>query len=269
MSFIDYCNRYFVGQDTLVQQLSPIIESIKDGEKQNILLTAQSGYGKTYLADLIARYTKKRMKRIVGAVPREAVMIDADTLFLDEIHLEPEPEFLYPHMDDDKYSFVLATNEYDKLKEPVRNRCFEFIFGRYSESALASIILGELQRGGYSPSRSACLVMAEYARRNPRVAKSIARRLVLYFKYNRLPRRNEDVHELMAEALSLGEGGFTERDYEYIDFLKGLGGMAGLRTIKSTLNIPEKVITHEIEPFLISKGLLEITSRGRRLKDDI
>lgn len=265
MNFKQYATKYFVGQSNLLRQISPVIDSIKAGEKQNILLTAQSGYGKTFLAELVARYTKKRTKKSVGQVNPAILTVSAEILFLDEIHLEMNPELLYPAMDEHEYSFILATNEYDKLKEPVRNRCYEFIFERYTESDLARIVNSVLTNAGYNVSQSACYIIAEYCRRNPRIAKSTANRLALYFRYNRLPEAGEQVHELMAEALSLGEGGFTVRDHEYVEFLRSVGGIAGMRTIQSALNIPLKVIVDEIEPFLISKNMLEITSKGRRL----
>jgi Holliday junction resolvasome RuvABC ATP-dependent DNA helicase subunit len=62
-------------------------------------------------------------------------------------------------------------------------------------------------------------------------------------------------------------GGFTINDEAYLNFLRE-NGRAGLTTLVNVLQIPRQVIINEIEPFLLRKNLIQITSRGRVINDN-
>ncbi|PNX46009.1 MAG: hypothetical protein BV457_08470 [Thermoplasmata archaeon M9B1D] len=68
----------------------------------------------------------------------------------------------------------------------------------------------------------------------------------------------------MLDMLRIYKGGFTELDLKYLDVLKKQK-TASLNTLSRALNVPKYTLLNEIEPFLIKKDLINITSKGRIL----
>jgi len=263
----------FIGQSKIVSELSFIAESILSGENHNILLEAPSGYGKSTLAIAILRYvtpnfTSSYKYRInsSGINFQEGARFH----FIDEVHLLKRPEDIYEPMSSRNYSFILATNNYDLLEEPLRNRCIRFLFTEYSKEELAHIIYKVFKRRNMSDVPSSwCLALSDYSRGTPRIAEELATRVSIIVEYSdNYSFSSSTVHEIMFDILGTERGGITERDRQYITTLKHLGGTASLERLCSTAKIPKTVIEHEIEPFLIRKGKLLITSKGRSLADE-
>ena len=58
--------------------------------------------------------------------------------------------------------------------------------------------------------------------------------------------------------------GYTNEDIRYLEILRDRGTIS-LRNLSRILQIDTNTIVREIEPFLIERNHVEITSKGRRL----
>ena len=262
MNAYSYLENYIIGQDGLKPELAILMETIKEGTNLNILIRGSSGYGKTYLAKVIYNYVGENLtcmylgEHIYGFNSKCRIQV------IDEAHEIKEPERLYPYMDSSDYTFIIMTNEFDDLKEPLTNRCIVFNLLPYSNREIATIIYKTFRNHRQILPNEFCLILATYSRGNPRVAKLLAKRLSLLFIRIGKPNTLEELEEILLLYFNLKSGGFTEFDKMYIDFLRN-NRVAGIDTISRILCMPKKTIQVEIEPFLIKQGLIRITSRGR------
>lgn len=257
-----YLSRYLVGQEQLKPELAVLMEEIKSGNNLNIMFRGPSGHGKTHITRIICNY--------VGI--DNSHQFDGEELFdfvgkrrvnvLDEVHEVKNPEYIYKYMDSGKYTFLLCTNEYGNLKEPLTNRCIQFDLREYSEEELATLVKQVFSSYSLFLDFTFCILIASYSRGNPRVAKILAKRSAMLFKRIGEPQNLAELIEFLKIYFDLDNGGFNHYDRQYIDFIK-LNKKASLATLSRILCIPRGTILDEIEPFLIKNNLIAITNRGR------
>jgi len=266
---IEYLNKYIVGQNRIKPEIDSYLEAMKSGEPINLMIRGQSGYGKTHLAKVIAKTVNHAGNRAYY-LGEECLnfLEDCHTHILDEVHEIRNPEFLYPYLDMGRYNFLILTNEFGNLKEPLMNRCIVVDLEPYTDEELAILISRVLRDHHVEPDMLQTYEMATYARGNPRVAKVLAKRLSLFFKLNGVPKDVDELRQILEEQFHISEGGFTNFDKQYLTFLE-TNGKAGLATISRVLMIPKGTLEREVEPFLLRKGLIRITSRGRELVNPI
>lgn len=269
MTFNDYVTKRFIGQEARIPELSILIDQAKSGNNMNILLMATSGHGKTMLGTIIAQYLDSTNTNSYYYMPNKQGTINfqeqARIHFIDEIHLLKAPETLYAHMDKDNYIFILATNEYYSLLEPLRNRCYPIQFLPYSKDNLHSLVKITLKKKKIEVSEDISKKISNFGRNNPRVLIKLTERLAFIFKQKGIPNNVPNLINIIWEILHIKKGGFTELDTRYLKFMEDIGKVASLKTIVGGTNIPITTILEDIEPFLISKRLIRITSQGRKL----
>lgn len=269
MDFLTLAQVRYLGQGRVLRELSVIANAIKQGENVNILIQAPSGHGKTILAHLFLEYLDKERNNSFKYLPNKTgditIRREVRFHFVDEVHRLSSPESIYPLLDSEEFSFIFTTNEYDKLKEPLINRCIVLLLEKYSIEVLAWIVKTVLEKRGINLEHSWYTELAHYCRGNPRIAKATATRLAFAFQQLTLPETLEELHQFMLQLLGATKDGLTPQDRNYLEALQMCKGTASLKTLVGITNIPGKAIEDNIEPFLISKGLITITSRGRQL----
>lgn len=265
MDSLDYLNLFIVGQKTVKNKASVLMEQIIRGENLNILLRAQSGYGKTYLGHLMGSYIDYLNNNFnyYYYIAEEDMNLRENRRiqFIDEIHLIKNPEFLYPLMDSGEFTFILATNEYDKIKEPLENRCIVINFEQYTIEDLYRIGGQYLTKNGTHLEEEYLRDLVNASRLTPRDVTNKCKEISYILSIFQIQDR-EDFHIILRDYFNIDENGFSANDRRYLDFLRE-NSPSGLDTIKNVLNIPEPVIRREIEPFLIRKKLIQITPKGR------
>lgn len=262
MDSFTYLNRWVVGQRNIKAELSILLNRIKEGENFNISITAPSGWGKSHIANTMANYVGlDYCRKYFGELIFDFFMPEIRMHTLDEAHLIKSPEDLYPLMDSGKYIFIILTNEYEQLKEPFLNRTIQFQLEEYTDLDLAQLVSQQFKRKGVDFPYIFCISIANCSRGNPRVAKLIAKRLIYVYREKGFPENVDDLNKSL-EIINVSKGGFTELDRRYLNFLKS-AERASINTICSSINIPKYTIEKDIEPFLIKKGLIQITPRGR------
>lgn len=255
----------FVGQESLIKELSIIAVEMKEGTNLNLALLAPSGYGKTYLSYGIGNYVDDEGTRLYTGEEILNFNKDKRVIVWDEAHELTSPEKIYPFMDSGNYIFIILTNEYDRLKEPLINRCINLSFEAYSVDELAIISRNLFKRKKIKNiPYEYCQVIAERSRGVPREVKITSKRLAFIFKQQGIPANITELKFMILEILKIDEGGMTPLDRQYLEFVRRHAPV-GLETIMFSLQprISRRIIRSEIEPFLIHKGLLQITNKGR------
>ncbi len=255
MSSLNFLKLKVIGQEHIINELAFILEEIKEKKNFNIMLRGPSGYGKTLIAQRCVEYLNEKYNYMLGE--NFNFSHNVRLYIMDEIHEIKTPEILYPLMDSNKLTLFMLTNEFESLKEPLVNRCIIFNLKEYSDNEIAKII----KKRTKLPIEY-CIKIASYCRGNPRVAILTSKRLEIILRRINNELNINLLKEIIEKYIGIKEGGFTYYDEIYLDFLKK-AKRASLDTLSYSLLIPKETIKKEIEPFLLKKGLIQITSKGR------
>lgn len=255
-----------IGQERIQAELGPIINGLSSGNSvrpKNILLQGPAGCGKTHLGKSILYSCQEEVRLIL---PRSDGSIDLDfsnihAVMIDEIHTMRHFERIYPYMDADSPFFIFCTTDYGELPDPFLTRCLRLTFDPYSLKEIRVILLSYSYGRKYPISNEVANEIASRSKGNPRIAKQLFDRVKGMLGYYRLKPTVENVG-IMCKMIGIGPYGYTKEDYRYLEFLEK-AERAGLNTIATSLRIDPNTIQKEIEPFLIERGHMRITPRGR------
>ena len=289
----------FIGQQALKDKLSIFIKASQSREEplDHTLFYGPPGLGKTTLAGIIAREMKGSLKTTSGPALERAGDLAAilsniqpnDVLFIDEIHRLSAniEEIMYPAMEDFSLSIVIgkgplarsirlqlprftlvgATTRLGLLTSPLRAR-FGIVeqLDLYTPAELTKIVLRGAEVMEAVITKAAAGEIGKRARGTPRVALRLLRRV----RDVATVRSEASIEEPLAKAaldmLGVDEQGFDDQDRKFLRALIELfdGGPVGLTTLAAALNEDTGTIEDIYEPYLIQKGMLERTPRGRR-----
>ncbi len=289
----------FVGRIETVDNLRTWIEGAKLREEplDHVLFSGPPGLGKTTLAHIISRELEVNINPTSGpALGRARDLVGlltnlqrGDVLFIDEIHRMDArvEEYLYsamedffisiiidsgPHgrsikMDLKPFTLVGATTREGLLAAPLRSR-FQ-IFERldfYITEELAQIVKNSAQALEIGIREEAAELIGSRSRGTPRVANRLLRRIRDVAQAAGADVITEELAEEGLSRLGVDENGLAEMDRKILLALaRNRGGPTGLKTIAAVVGEAEDTIQDVYEPFLIRRGLLERTARGRIL----
>lgn len=294
-NFDDYC-----GQKELKEKLKLYTDAckIRNEPLDHLLLFGPPGLGKTTLAQIMAQVMGASIKICSGpTLERSGDLVailsslgEKDILFIDEIHRMPATveEMLYSAMEQFRVDVVIgqgagaqsvnipispftlvgATTKAGMISAPLRSR-----FGIterldfYQEDELQEIICKNAQFLGVEITPEAALLVARCSRGTPRVAKSLFRRIR---DFAQVRNNNRATIDLVQEALSflgIDAEGLSTVDHQILNTILHhfKGGPVGLETIASMIGEDAQTIEDVYEPFLMRKGYIEKTPRGRQI----
>ena len=264
----------------------------------HVLFVGPPGLGKTTLAQIVARELGVNFRATSGPVIAKAGDLAAlltnleprDVLFIDEIHrLNPAvEEILYPAMEDFQLDLIIgegpaarsvkidlapftlvgATTRAGLLTNPLRDRFgIPVRLNFYTEAELEEIV----NRG----ARVLGIGMTAGRRQRDRAARArhAAHRRAAAAPGARLRpcrrRQGDRPQDRRPRARRTGSrrSGLDAMDRRYLTTIAVSygGGPVGVETMAAALSEPRDAIEEIIEPFLIQKGFIQRTPRGRLL----
>jgi Holliday junction resolvasome RuvABC ATP-dependent DNA helicase subunit len=255
----------FIGQTKIVKELGAIRGGLLRDKNRgiNLLLRGPGGCGKTHLAKDFAR----NFGPFTIQWPEKGFRWDKEcenerAHIVDEVHLLKIPEQMFRYMDDGRFIFILTTTEGGSLVEPLTSRCIEYNFSPYSVIDLATIIKNHATNRNFVITMDTAILIAERAKGSPRKAKQYLDRMFFIITQGQHALTLPGIESAFNEV-GIFEGGYTELDMNYLSLLSKLE-VASLNTIAKTMRLDKATIANDIEPFLISKGHITITGKGRK-----
>jgi Holliday junction resolvasome RuvABC ATP-dependent DNA helicase subunit len=257
---------YFIGQTHIMHQLQDVLPYLYEDHTKgtNFLLRGPSGWGKTRMSFMMCNYlTGGDFEYCLG--DRPTFNEEKRVHFIDEIHLIEHAEILYPVMDSGKYVIVLATNDVALLPEALSNRCeYQFIFADYTLLEMRYMSRQWLQ---CNIPESHLDYVIESGASNPRIVKGIVSKLniALIRRPNVLLGLTLDqFKDFLKETFGIRDG-MDIMCNRYLDTLGTLGGTASIQTISANLHIDANTLRYYVEPILLYKNRIRISSKGRSL----
>ncbi len=288
----------YIGQEKIKKNLKILIEAAKKrGESiEHVLLFGSPGLGKTTLSHIIAKEMGAGIKTTSGpAIERVADLgsiitnlNDGDILFIDEIHRLSKvvEEVLYPAMEDGvldiivgkgpsartiqlelpKFTLIGATTRLGMLSAPLRNR-FGVIYRLdfYTNEEISKIVERSSRILNIDIDQTGSQAIARCSRSTPRIANRLLKRVRDLAQINEQKVIDDKISRQALEMLDIDHIGLEPADRELLTTMieKFNGGPVGVQTIAAAFSEEPQTIEEVYEPYLMKKGFLERTPRGR------
>ena len=288
----------YIGQEKIKDSISISIEAaLKRKEPlDHALFYGPPGLGKTSIAMLIASEMGVNIKITTGpAIERPGDMAailnnlnEGDVLFIDEIHRlnRQVEEVLYPAMEDfavdiligkgpqaksirldiPKFTLIGATTRAGLLSAPLRDRFglvnhMEF----YQVKELAQIVLNSAKTLEVEIDQAGAEEIARRSRGTPRLANRLLRRVRDFAQVRYGGVIDEDVACVALDALKVDPNGLDSVDRKMLLTMMEMygGGPVGVDTLAASIGEDAGTIEDVCEPYLMQKGFLQRTPRGR------
>jgi holliday junction DNA helicase RuvB len=292
----------YPGQDDVKNNLRVYVSAAlkRSQPLDHVILHGAPGLGKTTLANIIANELNVPFIATSGpAIDKPGDIAGLLTgleagslLFIDEIHrlnIKVE-EVLYSAMEDFSIDIIIgqgasarsirmdvapftlvgATTRLSLLSRPLLGRFgiqerLEF----YASDSLAKILFRSANILGFKLSEAAALEIATRSRGTPRLANRLLRRVADFADVKDLQEIDREVANIALIRQGIDSTGLDRVDRRILEIMHSQydGGPVGIDTLAATLNEDRDTIEDVYEPYLVYRGFIARTPRGRTLTD--
>lgn len=292
--------RDFIGQESVKENLKIFIESAKKRNiaMDHVLFFGPPGLGKTTLSQIVSKELGVGFKATSGPILAKAGDLAAiltnlkekDVLFIDEIHRMNHlvEEVLYPAMEDFQldlmigegpaarsvridlphFTLIGATTRSGMLSSPLRDRFgiplrLEF----YTEKELKIIIIKNAELLGIDIADEGAEEIARRSRGTPRIAGRLLKRVRDFAIVNNSEVIDRHIADIALTRLDVDASGLDSMDRKYLKYILEFydGGPVGADTLAAVLSEKRETLEEVIEPYILQRGLVQRTARGRML----
>lgn len=292
----------YIGQEKVKSNLKVFIQAaqMRNEALDHVILHGPPGLGKTTLANIIAREMGGTLKITSGPAIERAgdlasiltTLSDNDVLFIDEIHRlsRTVEEILYPAMEDysldivigkgsqaksirldlAKFTLIGATTRIGLLTSPLRDRFgVQLSMEYYTTEELKEIIARSARILNFEISDEGAECIARRSRGTPRIANRLLKRVRDFSQVKGNKIIDEEIAIEAMHMLEVDDEGFDRIDRKILEAIvyNFKGGPVGAETLSFFIGEELDTIVDVYEPYLLQKGFIVRTPRGRMATD--